>query len=186
MPMERYRTTKSQNGGARKGAGRPPGSTNRLSKAIIEIVKATGKLPTQVMLEWVQTGLMERPIAAYEIRSRVSRDGKGMEQYRVEIPKRDEAGNVMTEYVVIDDALRAHIAIQVAPYFTPRLSSSVLPKPDAEGNYQSSVRANADYVVDKLMAPVNALPSPTVTTKTDESGETVTITYEDDKPERLN
>lgn len=39
--------------------GRPPGSQNKVTKAIQAAVRANGKLPAQLLAEWAQTGLME-------------------------------------------------------------------------------------------------------------------------------
>ena len=118
-------------GGPRKGAGRPVGSTNRVTVAAREAARETGLLPHEWLLK-------------------VSR-GEPIEQKRWNII-RDDAGQeisreLVTEIVYADFGTRMDAAKAAAPFYAPRLATQTV-----------SVQGGNEAVAEALKMMAERLP----------------------------
>lgn len=97
--MKSANTKGSGRGGARPGAGRPPGSMSKLAQAAVEAAKATGELPHEFLL----------------------RMARGQPIFREVIdPETGEITQVQEQYGIEE---RRDAAKAAAPYFAPKIST---------------------------------------------------------------
>ena len=100
-------------GGARPGAGRPKGSTQKITTKAREEAMKTGLLPH----EWLLKVARGEPILHKYYRTTVDRRGK-------------EAKELVEEEVYADFATRVDAAKAAAPYFAPKLSAQTVSIPE--------------------------------------------------------
>lgn len=117
-PAPDYRKP-SKRGGKRNGAGRPKGSINHFSKLAIGLAKQTGKLPHELMLDWVRQGYI------HQVRHTIHKDPTQKSGVRYEIA-RLENGEPEYEIIPLTVNERVRLAVDSANYYAPRLVASAL------------------------------------------------------------
>jgi hypothetical protein len=103
-PRPRNRLPVSSRGGYRPGAGRKPGTMNKLAKEARDLAAQTGALPHELLLQWGRGEPMAR---------KVLKDGGD--------PK--NPAHWVTTYEGVDAEIQKDSAKAAAPYYAPKIST---------------------------------------------------------------
>ena len=120
-------------GGARPGAGRPKGSTQKITTKAREEAMKTGLLPH----EWLLKVARGEPILHKYYRTTVDRRGK-------------ETKELVEEEVYADFATRVDAAKAAAPYFAPKLSAQTVSIPEPVQLEHSNKTLSKDELLAEL------------------------------------
>ena len=134
--MQTEKQSVSSNGGARPGAGRPPGVPNRATAERQKRVAASGVTPLDAMLELMREAYAETKIIAKSLSNCKSAEGKAQLQAALRAA-RSEA---------VDYAARA------APYVHPKLQSVLLSNTPGEALTREVIHTLDQASLEKIKA----------------------------------